>query len=128
MAARPRTGAAVRTPDQLLSDYPPAIRTLAQQLRRLVRDTAPAANERVYPGWRALGFHDPEAGYFCGIFPFQDHVRFLFEHGAALEDPDGILTGHTQQVRWVEVRSARDIRARVLRAMILRALLHGATR
>jgi hypothetical protein len=57
------------TPDELLDDHTPAVRALAQRLRRLVRSVCPEASERVYPGWHGLGFHHPDVGYFCGISP-----------------------------------------------------------
>ena len=39
-----------------------------------------------------------------GVFPHDDRVRLLFEHGRELPDPDGILEGDAKQVRWVTVR------------------------
>ena len=70
------------TPEQLLARYSPGIRALAASLRRLVCVTVPEASEYVNAGWGALGYRHPEAGYFCGVFPFADHVKLLFEHGA----------------------------------------------
>lgn len=113
------------TPDELLARYPPRIRALALRLRELVRGVMPGAAERVNPGWRSLGYHHPEAGYVCGIFPFEDEVRLLFEHGAALADPEGVLTGHTRQVKWIPVRTARDIRVRPIRALLAAAIADG---
>jgi len=126
--ARTRGPATTLTADQLLARYSPGIRALTERLRKLVRSTAPEAVERVYPGWRGLGYRDREAGFFCGIFPFRDHVSIVFQHGTELEDPDDILVGDTKRVRWVPIRAARDLRLRPLRAMIVRALIHGATR
>jgi hypothetical protein len=114
------------TPEQFLEEYPALLRELAQRLRDLVLRTVPTATERVYPGWRALGYRDPQSGYFCGIFPQSDHVRLLFEHGAALPDPDGLLTGSTRQVKYIEVRSAGDIREKAIQRLLRAALIHGA--
>lgn len=112
--------------EEFLTQYPPEVRALAQRLRALVRETVPTASEHVYQGWKALGYRDPQSGYFCGIFPQPDHVRLLFEHGAALPDPDGLLTGTTRQVRYVEVRNARDIRPGPIQGLLRAALVHGA--
>jgi hypothetical protein len=114
------------TPDQLLASYPAPIRWLAEQLRDLVKETVPTANEHVYQGWKALGYRDPQSGYFCGIFPQQDHVRLLFEHGAVLPDPDNVLVGTTRQVRHIEVRGPQDIRKAAIQRLLRAALVHGA--
>ena len=63
------------TADGFLARYPDSVRALAEQLRQLVLRTVPTASEQVYPGWKALGYRDPQSGYFCGIFPQPDHVR-----------------------------------------------------
>ncbi|MCY4108085.1 MAG: DUF1801 domain-containing protein [Chloroflexi bacterium] len=77
------------------------IRDLTRRLRELVRVVAPAATEKVYPGWHGFGFHDPKAGYFCGIFPQTDSVKLEFEFGRLLPDPQGLLQGEGKQVRYV---------------------------
>lgn len=74
---------------------------LAERLRALVRTTVPEAEERAYPGWHGIGYRHPEAGYLCGIFPSDDEVRLLFEHGVLLPDPDGLLEGDGTQTRHV---------------------------
>jgi hypothetical protein len=53
-------------------------------------------------------------------------VRLLFEHGAALPDPDRVLTGTTRQVRYIEVRDARDIPIGPIQRLLRAALIHGA--
>ena len=114
------------TADGFLARYPDSVRALAEQLRQLVLRTVPTASEQVYPGWKALGYRDPQSGYFCGIFPQADHVRLLFEHGAALPDPDHLLTGTTRHVRYVEIRAAEDIRDEAIQRLLRAALVHGA--
>lgn len=120
------TGKTVITADAFLSEYPDPVRELSERLRRLALRTVPTASEHVYTGWRALGYRDPQSGYFCGIFPQSDHVRLLFEHGAALPDPDGILSGTTSQVRYVEIREPGDIRVGAIQRLLRTALVHGA--
>jgi hypothetical protein len=112
--------------DWFLAKYPDYVRALAERLRQLVLRTVPTASEHVYLGWKALGYRDPQSGYFCGIFPQADHVRLLFEHGAALPDPDGLLTGTTRQVRYVEIRAAEDLRVEAIQRLLRAALVHGA--
>lgn len=112
--------------DDLLAAYPPPVRALAASLRAFVRDAVPGIEERVYQGWRALGYHDAQAGYVCAIFPQQDHVRFLFEHGAHLPDPDGILEGATRQTRWVPIAPGAPVPERALRRLLESALRYGS--
>ena len=112
----------------ILRPYTPRIKALAGRLRVLVRDVLPTAEERAMVGWKGIGYRDPQAGYVCGVFPQEDHVRLLFEHGAALEDPDRLLMGTTKQTRHIEVRSVRDIRVRAIGRLIRAAVLHGSVR
>lgn len=77
---------------------------LAAWVREAVLTADPDLSERVYRGWRGVGFRHPEVGYVCGIFPRDDEVDLLFEHGAALPDPDSILRGDGTQTRFVSVR------------------------
>jgi hypothetical protein len=87
----------------LLDRYPPEIRMLTEELRALVRQIAPQAQESVRLGWQSLGYRDPQAGYFFGLFPKRDHVQALFEWGALLVDEMHPLEGSGTQVRYVTV-------------------------
>lgn len=117
------------TATDVLRPFSAHVRASAEQLRRLVVQAIPTATEHPYMGWKGIGYRDPQAGYFAGIFPQRDHVRLLFEHGARLDDPDGILQGEgVRQVRWIVVRpGSRLPRARIV-AMLERAVLHGSMR
>jgi hypothetical protein len=69
----------------------------------------PDLSERLYPGWRGVGYRHPEAGYICGIFPQPDgEVRLLFEHGAAMPDPERLLEGAGTQTRYLVVRAGTE--------------------
>jgi len=89
----------------LLEDHTPAVVDLVMDLRRIVRQAMPEAVERVYPGWDGVGFHHPEAGYVCALFPDADRVRVGFEHGHLLPDPHGVFDQGGRQVRYVTVRA-----------------------
>lgn len=112
----------------LLARFPAPIRELTLEARRWLETMVPTASERVYPGWRGLGYRDEQAGYFCGLFPREDHVRLLFEHGAALPDPHHLLEGSTRQTRYVTLRHAADLQRRGLQQLVHAALIHGANR
>ena len=64
------------TPETFLASYPAPIQELAQQLRAVVKEAVPEINERVYRGWRLIGYRviGPErrrkgGAYFCYIAP-----------------------------------------------------------
>jgi hypothetical protein len=42
------------TPEEFLSEFPPEIQALANQLRELVKETIPSVREAVYTGWKAM--------------------------------------------------------------------------
>lgn len=116
------------TPDEILLPHSKAVRDLAYALRKLVKATVPAAQEVGYPVWHGIGYRDPEAGYVCAIFPQRDHVRLGFEQGARLPDRDRLLTGSGRQVRYVVIRSRRDIRSGPLVRLIRAAVGLGIAR
>ena len=123
-----KRSAPAATPEDILAPFAPEVRALAEELRALVRAAVPDAVERAYPGWKGIGYRDAQSGYFCGIFPQPGSVRLLFEHGAALPDPDGLLEGSGTQTRHVELRPGETIPRAAMGRLIEAALLHGAVR
>ncbi len=85
----------------LLAEHRPRVVALTRTLRAVVRSALPEVTERVYPGWKGLGYHHPDAGYLGGVFPRGDGVSLAFEHGTELPDPDGLLQGEGSRVRSV---------------------------
>jgi hypothetical protein len=113
------------TPEDLLDGIPSEHVAIIQRLRRLVHATLPSAAERVYPVWRGIGYRHPDAGYFCGIFPFKTHVGLAFEFGALLSDPKGHLqAGRTsgRKVRYLEFRCEADVQASVVKQFLRSAV------
>ena len=101
--------------------------------------TSRPARRPAYPRWRGIGLRDAQAGYFCGVFPRHEAaagggaartecVRVLFEHGAALPDPEGVLADGGSQARWATLRPGAPIPEGALLALVDAALLHGAAR
>jgi hypothetical protein len=116
------------TPGVILRPYPPSVRHLAHELRKLVRRTVPKVEERVYDGWRGIGYHDRQAGYLAGIFPQPDCVKLYFEHGAVLPDPHHVLTGHGTQVRHVSCWPDVPVPERAIRELLAAAMRVGMAR
>ena len=114
----------ILTADALLARYPDEVRAAVGVLRDVVREVLPEAEERVYPGWRAIGFRHPAVGYFCGIFPQEKGVNLAFEQGAQLYDPTGLLVvppngGRT--VRYAKYRDSNEIDLATLTHLLLQA-------
>jgi hypothetical protein len=95
---------------------------LALWTRARVREAEPDFAERVYRGWRGIGYHHPEAGYVCAIYPRNDWVVLLFEHGAAMADPEGVLEGKGTQTRFVRVASQDDDTAALIDRLVQQAV------
>lgn len=57
-------------------------------------------------------------GYFCGIFPRLGVAQVGFEFGAALPDPDGLLSGGGAQLRYVMLIPGAPFPERALAALL----------
>jgi len=106
----------------LLRNYPPPIQDIAEKLREVILATAPDALEKANRGWRSISFRDKQVGYFCGIFPFEDHVDLIFEFGVLLPDPNGILLGDAKQVRYLRYPGDEEIREAEIKPLLLASL------
>lgn len=112
------------SPDEFLSDFPPAIQRLANELRALVKETIPNVNEAVYSGWKLIGYRVREGkrdAYFCFVAPLPDRVVLGFEYGVQLYDPNQQLEGDGTQVRQLTVREKDAIEPETFRAFIAEA-------
>jgi hypothetical protein len=110
-------------PKALLEDFPPPMQAIAQRLRAIVKRAEPEAVERVRPGWRLIGYDLPvgrKAVYFAYVAPEEEHVHLGFEWGILMDDPEGRLLGQgiTRQVRWLTLRSEREIDEDVFAALV----------
>jgi hypothetical protein len=109
------------TPNEFLSSYPPAIQSLANEVRALVKETVPSISEAVYPGWKLIGYRVKKgrrSAYFCFIAPFENRIMLGFEYGVQLFDPELRLEGEGTQVRYLTVREQEDIQPEIFRAFI----------
>ena len=102
------------SPEAFLAPYPDQIRDAAERLRAIVRRTVPDAIEAVRPGWRLIGYTVPagrRSAYFGFVAPEPIHVHLGFEHGALLDDPDGVLGGtQLRKVRFFTFRHSDEVR------------------
>ncbi|HSG16081.1 MAG TPA: DUF1801 domain-containing protein [Anaerolineae bacterium] len=117
------------SPEELLADYPPQIQELADGVRAIIEQTVPDIEEKVYRGWRLIGYRVtlPEShrhgggAYFCYIAPGAESLQLGFEYGILMADPEGLLEGEGKQVRYVTVSSVADFKRDGVRQLIVEA-------
>ena len=101
--------------EDFLAGYPASIAELGRALRSFVREAAPDSAESLHLGWKVIAFG--RARKFCAVAPHANWVNLQFHDGAALDDPDGLLTGTGKSMRHVKV-AGRDALDGGLRALI----------
>lgn len=110
--------------EEFLAEFPVPIQQLSLSVGFLIKETVAHVIERVYPGWRLIGYRqgtDKKSRYFCFVAPYRDHVRLGFEYGAWMEDPWELLQGRGSQVRHVCIRTSEEGKNPHLPALILQA-------
>jgi hypothetical protein len=114
------------TPGEYLSPFPPAIRAAANEVRSLVAECLPGVIERVYTGWKLIGYRIPDGAqsrYCCYLYATHERAELGFEQGRLLSDPRGVLEGEGTQVRKVIFRTPADIRKPIVRQLLLEAAI-----
>jgi hypothetical protein len=110
----------------LLDEWPDDLAELALELQTFVREIAPGLNETI--SFNSICYYKPDSPYrtiggnVCMIGHKDGCLHLGFIHGAALPDPDGLLTGTGKAKRYIEIRSRRDIRRRAFRKLIRAAI------
>ena len=98
------------------------VRAIAEELRKVVRETLPEAIESGHPTWHSIGYRHPKAGYVCGIFPHKDSVDLVFEFGILLSDPHQVLKGDGKQTRYIPITNVNEINVVAIKQLIVDAL------
>ena len=109
-------------PESILDDHTIEVRTIAEDLRKLIRETLPEAIESGHPTWHSIGYRHPKAGYLCGIFPHKDSVDLVFEFGILLSDPHKVLQGEGKQTRYIPITNIDEINVEAIKQLIVEAL------
>ena len=110
-----------------LSRYDLSVGELALALREVVLKEAPAAIEKVFQVyalvfWYSLSGRMTDA--FCQIVIYPKGVNLMFNRGAELNDPEGVLVGEGKIIRHIKVRRPTDLKNPHLRKFIRAALKH----
>jgi hypothetical protein len=96
----------------------PALKPVADELRRLVKKTVPESRETVNPwGIPSFDFHGP----FCFMMVGKNHVTFGFTRGTSLADGGGLLEGTGKNLRHVKLKDMAQVRDPNLRKLIAEA-------
>lgn len=103
---------------------------LALALREMVLEEAPAAVEKLLQVyalvfWYSLTGKMTDA--FCQVVIYPRGVNLMFNRGAELKDPDGVLVGEGKIIRHIKVRRPEDLKSPHLREFIRAALKHAKT-
>lgn len=110
---------------KFLKPYDPEIRELALGLRALVLEEMAPCYENIYDAYSAVaigyGTSDRLRDGIFHVAVYSKHVNLGFNHGAALDDPKGILQGNGNQIRHISIKSAADLQRPELRTYIRRA-------
>jgi len=123
-----RDGGDSAAADALIASFPEGVAATCNALRQLMREAMPGSIERVYGGWKAFGYHDPELGYLCGIFRRTADLRLIFEHGVSMVDAEGLFDGGGTQTRHITIRGGEDIPGEGIRALVTEAIREATIR
>lgn len=109
-AERRSAEAEVRT---LIARLSPADLRLTGAVRRCLQKRLPTAHELVYEyrDWFVISYSPNEHGY-AGVLAIRanaDGVKLYFNGGKELPDPENLLQGAGQQMRWMHVVSSSSL-------------------
>lgn len=113
---------------RMLSRYDLSVGELALALREMVFEEAPAAIERLVQVyalvfWYSLSGKMSDA--FVQVVTYTKGVNLMFNRGAELDDPYGVLVGEGKIIRHIKVRTPEDLKNPHLRKFIRAALKHA---
>lgn len=106
--------------DMWLTDGPIELRSFAQKWFARMRQCGDDVLELMHDGCPVACVEDAPFGY---VNSFKSHVNVGFFHGAALEDPAGLLEGSGKHMRHVKLRPGLELNAAALRGLIDAAYL-----
>ena len=110
---------------EFLKPYDRKIQKLALGLRALVLEEMAPCHENIYDAYGAVAIgYGPTDRLSDGIFHiavYSKGVNLGFNHGATLDDPEGILEGAGKQIRHIKIRTPSDLARPEIRAYVRRA-------
>jgi len=92
---------------QIVRPFPEPIGALASKLALTLLNLRPDLEAKARLGWGSVNYRHPVAGFVCAVFPMEDHVSLVFEHGRLLSSP--LLEGEGRQVRFIRLEPGAAI-------------------
>jgi hypothetical protein len=115
--------------ERLLANYTPEVRDLALRAREMILEIRPDVTEKVWPGWKVVGYGTGPSmkEMVIGVAPLKERLRIGFTEGTALPDPAGLLEGERPGHRALKVSSRAALEAPAVQTL-LRAAFAGVPR
>jgi len=110
--------------DEFLSNYRDEVFTRASELREVLLTNLPGIIEQIDVPAKmiAYSYGQKYAEMICTIIPSKKGLKLGFYKGVDLPDPDKLLEGSGKISRYVEIRSAEQIKSPALKKLIESAL------
>ena len=110
--------------DEFLSNYSDEVFTRASELREVLLTNLPGIIEQIDVPAKmiAYSYGQKYAEMICTIIPSKKGLKLGFYKGVDLPDPDKLLEGSGKISRYVEIRSAEQIKSPALKKLIESAL------
>jgi len=105
---------------KLLARYPDDVQALALEATRLIRRLLPGVEEHADPTAAIIsfGYGPGYKGMVCTLILSQSGVKVGLVRGSELDDPRGLLQGRGKVHRYVQMKSAADLRRPGVSALI----------
>src|SRR4030095_2703689 len=116
---------------RMLSRYEIKVGELALRLRELILTEAPGVVERLFQVYALVFWYSltgKMSDAFVQVVIYPKGVNLMFNRGAELQDPDGVLVGEGKIIRHIKVRKLEDLKSPYLRKFIKAALKNGKIR
>ena len=110
--------------------YPPEVQAISRILRALVKKTMPEAREILVAKDNSIEYALTESLRYriCYICLLQEYVRFGFDFGGDLPDPERLLTGTGKRMRHIKVRTMQEAHRAALKPLVEAAWTDARTR
>ncbi|NLD72265.1 MAG: DUF1801 domain-containing protein [Chloroflexi bacterium] len=106
-----------------LSRLRPDLQPLARQVRALIRRSAPGAAEAIDRATASISYVYETR--FCTLQAADAGIEIVFDAGALLPDPEGLLIRSDERSRVLEFRSEADLATPAVSALVEAAALRA---